>query len=96
MKPLELHDQRHLEAAEGRLGLGNHLEANAELEQITAAYRAHPAVLKARCRIYPTARKWDAALDIASALVQSVPEHPLGRVHRSYCLHELKRGFGEV
>jgi hypothetical protein len=27
MKPLELHDQRHLEAAQGWFELGNHLEA---------------------------------------------------------------------
>ncbi len=90
-KPLEPPDQLHLDAAEGWLGLGNHLEANEELEQITASNRAHPAVLEVRWQIFAKAKKWDAVLDIASALVQFVPEHPLGWVHRSYCLHELKR-----
>jgi predicted Zn-dependent protease len=89
--PLELQDQRHVEAAQGWIELGNHLEANEELEQVTAENRAHPAVLEVRWQIYAKAKKWDAALDIASALVQMVPEHPLGWVHRSYCLHELKR-----
>jgi len=47
--------------------------------------------LEVRWQIYAKAKKWDAALDIASALIQLVPEHPLGWVHRSYCLHELKK-----
>jgi hypothetical protein len=64
--------------------------ANEELERITAEYRAHPAVLKARWQIYAKAKKWDAALETASALAQLVPEHPLGWVHWSYCLHDLK------
>ncbi len=47
-KPLGSHDQRHLDAAEGWIGLGNHIEANEELEQITPQNRAHPAVLEVR------------------------------------------------
>jgi hypothetical protein len=35
MKPFELHDQRHLEAAQGWFELGNCIEATKELEQIT-------------------------------------------------------------
>ena len=44
--------QGHLEAAEGWVELGNHLEANEELERITAENRAHPAVLGVRWQIY--------------------------------------------
>ena len=62
-----------------------------ELEQITPENRAHPAVLAVRWQIYAKAKKWEAALDIASALIQLAPEHPFGWVHRSFCLHELKR-----
>jgi len=91
MKPLALNDQRHLNAAQGWFELGDHLEANEELEQITAEHRAHPAVLEMRWQIYAKAKKWEAALDIASALVQMVPELPLGWVHRSYTLHEMRR-----
>jgi len=91
IKPLEIQDQRHLEAAEGWIELGNHLEANEELEQITAEYRAHPAVLEVRWQIYAKAKKWKGALDIASALIQLLPELPLGWVHRSYTLHEMNR-----
>jgi len=35
MKSLSHEDKDHLNAAEGRLGLGDHLSANKELEQIT-------------------------------------------------------------
>ena len=91
MKELGLPDRRQLEAAQGWLELGNDVEATRELEGITAENRDHPAVLEVRWHICARTRKWDAALDLASALIQSAPEHPLGWVHRSYCLHELKR-----
>ena len=41
--------------------------------------------------IYAAANKWEAALDIASALTQLMPDHSLGWVHSSYALHELNR-----
>ena len=53
--------------------------------------RAHPEVLKVRWEVYAAAKKWEATLDIAAALIQMAPEDPLGWVHRSYVLHELKR-----
>jgi tetratricopeptide (TPR) repeat protein len=75
-----------------RIGLApNHLEANDELENITAENRVHPTVLEVRWQIYAKAKKWKGALDIASVLIQLVPEHPLGWVHRSFSLHEMKR-----
>jgi len=91
MKPLEPPDTLHLLAAQGWLELGNHIEANEELENITASLRAHPDVLKVRWEIYAAAKKWKATLDIAAALIQLDPDDPLGWVHRSYALHELKR-----
>lgn len=42
LKDLPLPDRRHLEAAEGWFELGNHLEANEELENITPQLRALP------------------------------------------------------
>ena len=91
MKPLQPPDSHHLEAAQGWLELGNHAEADAELDSIASSLRAHPDVLNVRWGIYAAARKWEAALDIAAALIQLNPEDPLGWVHRSYSLHELKR-----
>jgi tetratricopeptide (TPR) repeat protein len=89
--PFGLDDRRHLDAAEGWIGLGNRMEADIELDKIELELRAHPEILEVRWQIYAKAKKWDAALDIAAALVQLVPEAPLGWLHRSYCLHELKR-----
>jgi tetratricopeptide (TPR) repeat protein len=91
MKPLQPPDSHHLEAAQGWLELGNHAEADAELDSIASSLRAHPDVLNVRWGIYAAARKWEAALDSAAALIQLNPEDPLGWVHRSYSLHELKR-----
>jgi hypothetical protein len=90
MKALPPPDSLHLPAAQGCLELGNNLEVDAELDNITASLRAHPDVLKVRWEIYAAAKKWEAALDIAAAIVQLDPDDPLGWVHRSYALHELK------
>jgi predicted Zn-dependent protease len=84
-------DTHYLQAAEGWLELGNLVEAQAELNQITPRFRGHPAVLEVRWRLYARNKQWDLALRIASALVRTVPEHPLGWIHRSFCLHEMAR-----
>jgi tetratricopeptide (TPR) repeat protein len=91
VKPLKPPDSLHLLAAQGWLELGNHIEANEELENITPQLRAHPEVLKVRWEIYAAAKKWEATLHIAAALIQLDPDNPLGWVHRSYAFHELKR-----
>ncbi|MGD0351643.1 MAG: tetratricopeptide repeat protein [Verrucomicrobiota bacterium] len=91
MKKLELSDQRHMDAAQGWLGLGNWLEANEELEQITPLMRAHPDVLLVRWHVYATAKKWEMAADIARAISEQLPENPFGWVHWAFSLHELKR-----
>jgi tetratricopeptide (TPR) repeat protein len=91
IQPLHPSDSFHLLAAQGWLELGDYSEANEELEEITPELRAHPAVLNVRWGVYAAAKKWDAALDIATAIIQRDPEGPLGWVQRSYALHELKR-----
>ena len=91
MKPLQAPDSHHLRAAEGWLGLGNHLEANEELERITPQLRAHPDVLEVRWHIYAKETKWDACVDIAGAIIKLAPNRPDAWIHRSFALHELKR-----
>ena len=54
-----------LNAAEGWLELGNHLEADIELDNITPKLAAHPLVLQMRWRVYSQARKWDMCVEIA-------------------------------
>jgi tetratricopeptide (TPR) repeat protein len=91
LEPMVPPDSHHLMAAQGWLELGNQVEAGEELEKVTPRLRAHPYVLEMRWQIHAAAKNWDAALDIASTLVQLLPENSFGWVHRSYCLHELKR-----
>ena len=91
MKPLKHPDSLHLQAALGWLELGNHIEANEELEQIRPQLRVHPDVLEVRWQIYSIAKKWEACIDIAQALIKLAPNRLESWLHRSYSLHELKR-----
>ena len=91
MKPLVPPDSHHLQAAEGWIGLGDYAAANDELEQISPASRAHPDVLQLRWRIYADARKWDACLDIATAITTMTPERRFGWIHRAHALDKLGR-----
>lgn len=88
---LQPSDALHLQAAEGWIGLGDYAAANEELEQISAACRAHPNVLQLRWRIYAQAGKWDACLDIATALTTMTPERRFGWIHRAHALDKLGR-----
>jgi len=89
--PFELHDQRHLEAAQGWFELGNCIEATEELEQITPEMRDHPGVLEVRFQIYAKAEKWEYAVEIARAISERAPHITFGFIHQAYALHELKR-----
>lgn len=89
--PLNPPDSLHLQAALGWLDLGIHAEADAELNKMTEAMRAHPGVLQVRWRIRAAAQKWEAAMDIAAMLIYAAPDLPFGWVQRSHCLHKLKR-----
>jgi len=81
----------HFSAAQGWLGLGDHISANEELEQLPPELRVHPAVLELRWQIYAKAERWDAGVDIGYALVSLSPECVVGWIDRSFALHELKR-----
>jgi tetratricopeptide (TPR) repeat protein len=91
MNPLPIPDSHHLRAAQGWLELGDHLEANQELERITPQLRAHPDVLEVRWHICAKAEKWDACIDLSEAIIKLDPNRPEAWVHRSFALHELKR-----
>jgi len=91
MKPLQHPAAFHLQAAEGWLELGNFLEADHELDEISPELRAHPDVLRMRCAIYHKAGKWEYVITIAETLVKLLPKDPQGWIHRSFALHELRR-----
>jgi predicted Zn-dependent protease len=81
MKPLPHPDNKHLEAAEGWLELGNWKEANEELENITPQLRAHPFVLEVRYQIYAKAKKWEGAVEIARTLSEMLPNNSWGLIN---------------
>ena len=91
MTPLEPHDTRLLEAAQGWLELGLPDEASKELENITPELREHPVVLRLRWGILVAAKNWEAGLEVANSLIRLVPDDPIGWIGRSYALHEMKR-----
>ena len=69
--------------------MGNHLEANEELEKITANLRTHPDVLVVRWRIYAKAEQWEGAFEIARTLVEIVPEFPNGWIYQAEALRRM-------
>jgi tetratricopeptide (TPR) repeat protein len=88
---LSRQDHIHLEAAEGWLGLGDHNEANEELERISPERHAHPDVLRVRYEVFAKARKWEMAAEIAKAISEIVPQDSFGFVHMAFALHEMRR-----
>ena len=84
-------DNLHLQAAQGWLELGNHLEADKELDEIAPELRGHPEVLEIRWLICAHAKMWDVCVDIAAAIIKLDPKRADAWIHRSFALHELKR-----
>lgn len=84
-------DKRHLDAAEGWLELGNHLEAKEELELLPPQLRTYPEVLVLRHKIYSAEKKWDLAAEAATALCERMPDYAFGFIRLAHSLHELKR-----
>jgi tetratricopeptide (TPR) repeat protein len=88
---LKWQDVRHLEAAEGWLGLGDVGEAKLELDAIPPAKRSTPPVLQIQYLICAKEKEWETCIGLAESIVQQAPDAPFGWIHRSYALHELKR-----
>ncbi|MDB6027676.1 MAG: hypothetical protein JWM68_3899 [Verrucomicrobiales bacterium] len=84
-------DTHHLLAAQGWFELGNHLEANKELDNISPALRSHPGVLDVRWQIYAKVKQWEACVDIGEALVKLAPGSPESWLRRSVAFHGLRR-----
>ena len=84
-------DNRHLEAAEGWLGLGNWREANEEIDHVNQTFRVHPQVLEVRYKIFCAAKQWDMAAEVGKAARDAFPNEPWGHFYTAFALHELKR-----
>ena len=84
-------DQRHVDAADGWLSLGNHVEANEELGKVESKNRKHLDVLQVCWLVCAKAEKWDVCLDLATAMTQVAPECRLGWLHRAHSLGKMGR-----
>jgi hypothetical protein len=93
MQPLDLEYPNgiYVAAAQGWLELGNSAEATAELNRISPSLREHPQVLALRCQIALKDQRWSDGLELAEILWRREPSNSFGWIHRSYCLHELRR-----
>ena len=91
MKTFSLADVRHLEAAEGWLGLGDPGSAGEELDAIAEPLSGHQAVLHLRWEVFSAGRKWERALEVATTLAFLEPTDKRTWLHRSFALHELKQ-----
>jgi predicted Zn-dependent protease len=91
MRDLNLTESRHLEAAQGWLGLSNLREAKAEIANLSSDLLSHPDVLQVRWAIHAAAKEWELAAQVAEAFRAARPDSPFGFVHLAYALHEMKR-----
>ncbi len=91
MDSLTSTDLRHLLAAQGWLELGNHLEADSELDNISPNLRSHPDVLEIRWQIYAKEKRWRACEDIGQATIEIDPNRPSGWLNQAMALRQQGR-----
>lgn len=88
---LEAPDTHYLNAAQGWLGLGNWMEASAELEKISPKMQAHPDVLEIKYRLCAMSGKWTEAMLICRTLTHLAPDRAFGWLNLSVALNKLNR-----
>jgi tetratricopeptide (TPR) repeat protein len=92
MTPIPPSDAFLVRAAEGWLGLGNPIEARAELDQVSAGYRDHPVVLDAGWSVCAASGDWEGAHHCGEAMVRLHPALLSGWIHRAYATRRMRRG----
>src|SRR5687768_14223138 len=92
MRKIEPPDCHFYDAASGWLGLGDPVEARAELEQISAEYRQRADVLELEWTIDATEKKWPIALETARKILRVAPERSTGWLHQAYALRRVDDG----
>ncbi len=92
MLPLESPDTWYVSGALGWLGLGNAVEARAELAQISPAQRQHPDVLEVQWLVCAEQQEWAEGLQVARRLIDVAPERVSGWLHQAYALRRIPGG----
>ena len=91
MRALQHPDSFHLEAARGWLELGNHLEAEMEVERIASKQWAHPDVLPVLWEISARKKDWPRCVEVAEKMIKAAPDRVQGYIQKSFAMHELKQ-----
>ena len=84
-------DRRTLEASQGWLELGDHAEADRELDRLSPGAVNHPDVLLLRWHVYHLLGNQSSCLQVAEVLTDIAPAKPEGWVNRGNALFYLKR-----
>jgi predicted Zn-dependent protease len=92
LKPLDMPDSFHLQAAEGWLGLGDVESATNELKEISPDKDTHPSVLAVRYQIFAQAKQWDTAVEVADDLAKMLPEKPFVWINLAYATRRKTGG----
>lgn len=93
--PANIPTSRHLEYAQGYLGLGLVNEAADELELIEGKDRMSTPVLLMRCELYMAAKQWDMVDAMAKVVTAREPKIEEAWLHWAYALRRLK-GLNEA
>jgi tetratricopeptide (TPR) repeat protein len=91
MQLIEPPDIHFLSAAIGWLELGVPVEAESELDRISARRQSHPDVLEIRWLILAHMKRWDRALGVARALLKGAPNRCTGWLHQAYSLRRVSQ-----
>ena len=91
MNSLDYPARHHVKAAAGWVELSCPAEALKELDAMPTDQRGHPEALDVEWKALTGMGKWKRALAVAERLVDLTPDEVAGWIHRSYCLHELKK-----
>jgi tetratricopeptide (TPR) repeat protein len=91
MPPLEPPDIHYLSAAVGWMELGNLVEAEGDLNRISAEEQCHPDVLEVRWIILAQTKRWKAALGIARVSLKLAPNRCSAWLHQAYALRRTTK-----
>ena len=72
--------------------LGNCAEARNELNKVSPDHAQHPDVLEMSWSLHAEDQNWQAALDVAHALLQVAPHRATGWLHQAYSLRRAPGG----
>jgi len=85
-------DSHFFSAAVGWLELGDHREAQAELDRITPVHQHDAEVLDVRWMALAQEKDWARALAVARVRLECHPDNPAGWLHQAYALRRVEGG----